>query len=193
METVAGGQFYGYCDSELVHRGTEPIMGTPILEDQTHPRVFVESKSHGVVVNSPVVFGEYLGEDEADFRGGDGIVYRYKAIAEEPLDGNDRDVGYALEPILETLWPRRSEARNGDTFASVFHFTPECPLPDRMAGDNYREPGGETPWAWDDLDDEGVRRGEWFLTPARAVSSHFAIREPFSLEYTYNPFLGIPR
>lgn len=191
IETMAGNQFYQYTNNDYVQTGTEKITGSFLTEDETHPRLFVEARTHGVVVNAPSVFGEYLGEEGGDFRGGDGIIYRYTGLSEEPENGNDRDVGYELESLLDTLWAQRDQDGSQTPFSGLFQSAPECALPHFFSGDEFKETGGSLPWTWDDLDDEGVEAGQWFLNPAQAVNSHLLLPKPFSNQYVYNPYLGI--
>ena len=188
LETVSDGQFYPYSNDEAVRPGTESLGGGFPVSENGGPRIYLASRSHGAVVRAPAVFGEFLGEDGGDFRGGDGVVYVYTGHGEEPEDANDREVGYELVPLLDTVWARRDLV--GELLAGSFRLSEDCELAAAFAGDDYAG-GGPVPWVWDDIDDEDVAAGEWFLNPAKAVGSHIAFPAPYSRQYVYNPYLGI--
>lgn len=191
METYIDGQFLIYSNSPKVSGKFEPIYKSVRFQYGTHPAVFIEAARHGTVVEAPFVFGEYLGQKGADFPGGDGLVYRFKGIAEQPRNTNDRDVGYDLVPILETLWAMRDQVGDAMPFDAPFFFSKGCSVPGRFDGDNFQEDSAAPPWGWDDIDDGRVKKGDWFLFPAHAIGEHVKINGPYSLEYLYNPYIGV--
>ena len=191
METYIDGQFLIYSDSDKISARHEKIRRSIHFEDDMHPAVFIEAGRHGMAVDAPFVFGEYTGESGSDFPGGDGLVYRYKGRSEIPEHYNDRDVGYALVPIAETLWTHRNAMGDGKTFDEPFLFSNECIFPARFDGDTFKNDAAIPPWSWDDIDDGQVRKGEWFFFPAQTISRHVRVEGSFSHFYTYHPFIGI--
>jgi len=173
MNTVAHIDFYSYkdCDaspSKDVMDGYETMDGDVQFYQGHHPYVYVEAKGHGI-------YGDKRWEN-TDFPGGDGVVYYYTGTAEEPSNGNDRNVGYALKSIDE-LWERRFDYTG--TFSSFGTFN----------GDTYGKNQANAPWGWDDHDDAFISRGEIFTDPAKLVDYYFNGLGDFSREYIYNPYM----
>ncbi len=189
--TYAREQFLHYASDQSVFPGTERIDGKLRLENETHPRVFIESGRHGCLVTSDLVIGEYTGESGGDFPGKKGIVYRFEADPDEPEGPNDRNAGYRLAPILESVWKLKDFVGKRSVFHSTFKMDNGCEYPDRFVSSTPGEKGGRPPWAWDDIDDEGIRIGEMFFFPADVISKHLTMPAPFDRSYTYNPYLGI--
>lgn len=179
METEAHINLYQYSSHPGVHDGRENIDGGVILEDGTHPQVFVESKGHGVYAH-----------DGSPFPGGDGIIYRH-GTPEQPSVINDPDVGYGLINIRDTLWPRRFDIGNGNTYGGSYTgFWDGSGYNDTYSvnfdGDTYGDDKANPPWGWDDGDDGDVFQGDWFLRPAYTMYYHLTIDGPYSQEYVYN-------
>jgi len=191
VETYMEGQFLHYVSRREINPGTERIDGEIPFEDEVHPRVFLEAGRHGCVISSDLILGVYTGEPGKDFMGGDGIVYRLSDKPKEPEGRNDRNAAYRLLPILDTLWKLRSFVGHRSVFSSAFRMDTGCEYPERFVASRPNRRSGSPPWAWDDIDDEDVKIGEWFMWPARVISSHLTVPSPFDLEYTYNPYLGI--
>lgn len=191
VETYMEGQFMQYTGRGKVLPRTEDVDGQATFEDGTHVRVFLESGRHGCLINAETVIGEYTGEPGGDFPGGDGVIYRETDEPAEPEGPNDRNAGYRLAPILDTLWKVQDFVGRRSVYATTFRMATGCEYPERFVASSPGQRGGRPPWAWDDLDDEGVRAGEWFFWPAWAAASHVTMPEPFDVQYTYNPFLGI--
>ncbi len=102
MLTRAHNDFYSFKDydsplSNKVGKGHEDIDGD-IEFEANHPYIYVKAEGHAV-------YGDLRWEKQG-FPGGDGVVYRYTGQAEEPQNGNDRNVGYDLVYIDE-LWEKR--------------------------------------------------------------------------------------
>jgi hypothetical protein len=175
--TVAHLDFYSYKDfdaspSANVADGHETIDGDVQFEDH-HPYVYVEAKGHGV-------YGDKRWE-ESDFPGGDGVIYRYTGIADEPQSGNTRDVGYALVAIDE-LWNRRD---NSDTFHEFGTFKGDT-TPGVL---NMTENAANAPWGWDDWNDGDVDNSDFFLNPAYLVDYYHDGLRNFSLSYDHHPYI----
>jgi hypothetical protein len=191
VATYAHDQFLHYSSSDSILPGSERIKGKLRVENTTHPRVFIEAGRHGCLVTSDLVIGEYTGEAGDDFPGGKGIVYRFKKEPTEPEGPNDRDAGYRLAPILETIWKLKGFVGDRSVFHSNFRMDDGCEYPERFVSSTPGKRGGRPPWAWDDIDDEGIRIGEMFLIPADVISKHLTMPAPFDRNYSYNPYLGI--
>ncbi|UCC17162.1 MAG: hypothetical protein JSU58_01030, partial [Dehalococcoidales bacterium] len=89
--------------------------------------------------------------------------------AEEPENGNDRNVGYDLKYIGE-LWDRRDDPLTFYDFGS-------------LRGDNYGENKAHAPWRWDDKDDGNVRADQLFFDPAYLVGYYHDGLGDFSYIY----------
>ncbi|MBN2053669.1 hypothetical protein JW905_02025, partial [bacterium] len=184
METEAHNQLYQYSSDSRVGDGHENIDGGVYFEGD-HPVVFVECRGHGV-----------FRWDGSDFPGGDGVIYRYTGAAEQPSSGNDRDVGYELLDMVSDLWTRRYNIGNGSTYGSSFTFegarySIAGNIGGAFDGDDYSDDSAKPPWNWDDPDDGTVYSGDILIDCAYTIDYHLDVPAPFSLAYTYNPYLGI--
>jgi hypothetical protein len=165
MLTRAHENLYSYKDydsplSDRVREGHEDIDGD--IELETHnPYIYVKAEGHAV-------YGD-LRWEEKGFPGGDGVVYRYTGQAEEPQNGNDRNVGYDLVYIGE-LWEKRHDS---DIFYMFGTFR----------GDNYGENKAHAPWRWDDKDDGEVYADQFFIDPAYLVDYYHDGLGNFSHDY----------
>jgi len=180
-------------DSSLTQGSTEHLESTGVtFEKKSHPELYVEAKGHGVCALY------FIGKDHCkhqvdktppEFPGGDGIVYRYKGVAEKPSTGSDSDVGYALVPLETTLWAQRFDICDGGcTFDKTFTYDGvEMSL--AFDGDDYGDDKANPPWGWDDPDDGPVYRGDFFFRPAKALKTHVISPDEISQVYLYNPFL----
>ncbi|MBZ0274342.1 hypothetical protein K8I61_20080 [bacterium] len=191
VETYYHGEFLQYAGREDVGAGSEDIDGRVLVEDHTHARIFISAGDHGALITSEWIAGEYLGDRDADFPGGDGVVYRAAKSASEPESANDRNATYKLVSIIESIWKLRGFVGERGVFASTFRMDTGCEYPESIVGRRPKTRGGRPLWAFDDPDDEDVRAGEWFFWPAHVIASHLTMPHPFSRTYTSNPFLGI--
>ena len=117
-------------------------------------------------------------------------VYRYKGVAQVPRDKDDRDVGYDLLDLHDTLWARRHEVGNDKTFGAKEVF-PNGEYGASLNGDNYGHDGADAPWFWGFDQEAGLVRGVWFFNPAHAMRKHFPrSKERFSTEYLLHPYLA---
>ena len=109
--------------------------------------------------------------EKKDFPGEDGVVYRFTGQAEEPQNGNDRNVGYDLLHIDE-MWARRKDP---DIFCGFGTFY----------GDDYGENKANAPWGWDDKDDGEVSASDFFINPAHLVDYYHDGLGDFSRDYVF--------
>ncbi len=54
----------------------------------------------------------------------------------------------------------------------------------------YGADKANTPWGYNQAIGKELRRGDWFLDPARALAYHATIAGGFSTRYLYNPYLA---
>ena len=167
--------------------------GLVSFEDGSHPELYVESKGHGVCAllfeggshcQHPVTPGQNY------FPGGDGIVYRFKGVAEVPEGGNDQDVGYALVPLETTLWTRRFDiCDDGCTFDGNMNYM-GVNFGKSFDGETWKDDAANPPWAWDDpADGVQVQRGDFFFRPAHTYLQHVNGQGETSQVYLHNPYL----
>jgi hypothetical protein len=204
METLAHNNVYSVTADAAIRNGAHTIDGRIEFYQQTHPAVFVESGGHGIYgtgsANSRFSF------ERGEFQEGTGITLSYKGAPERPRHANERLVGYELLPIYEEWWPKAEEGKwNDRTFDSYFRYQPFGGRPGvaasiggaffgRKESSNKAKPF----WGWHDtltLKKGILAVGQWALDPAYGVSQNlrFPPGQPFSLDYVYNPFLGIDR
>ncbi len=201
METFAHNKIYSYRIDWNVQDKLHDIDGEVVFYQETHPVVFIQSGGHGVY--APDKYGRYSLEKDI-FLSGTGVTYIYKSEAERPRHPADRLVGYELLPIYEHWWlPAHEDRRmSGHMFSNYYSYQPfgGRPRPQytkisgaflgRMHGVNEAKPF----WGWHDgrsRKKQVLSTGQWALDPAYALSRNLTIPEPFSLEYVFNPYLGI--
>jgi len=165
MLTLAHNNFYSFKDydnlpSSEIKDGHEDIDGDVEFEAD-HPYVYVKAEGHAVYGN--------LRWEKNDFPSEDGVVYRYTGQAEEPHNGNDRDVGYDLV-FIDALWSKRYDP---DIFYEFGTFR----------GDNHEENKAHAPWHWDDYDDGEVNADHFFVDPAYLVDYYHDGLGNFSHDY----------
>lgn len=165
MITRAHENLYSYKDydsspSNRVREGHEDIDGDVNFE-ASHPHIYVKAEGHAV-------YGD-LRWEENGFRGEDGVVYKYTGRAEEPQNGNDRNVGYDLIYIGD-LWEKRHDT-------DIFHEF------GTFRGDDFGENKAHAPWRWDDKDDGEVDADQFFIDPAYLVDYYHDGLGNFSHDY----------
>jgi hypothetical protein len=202
METLAHNNVYSHRGDSRVQSAVHNLDGEIELYEGSHPVVFIESGGHGVYgsLGGHATFALRSGE----FTGGTGVTYVYKGKAERPRYGNDRLVGYELLPIYDHWWVRSNngEGRRDRMFDEYYQYIPFGGRPTprereisgafygRMHSSNKARPF----WGWFDsrtLKQKVVATGQWALDPAYAVSQNLRMPRPFSLNYVFNPYLGI--
>ena len=201
METLAHNNIYSYRRDRGVKNGVHRFDGEIELRGGSHPVVFIESGGHGVYGSDDGHSRFSARRDE--FTESTGVTYVFKGKAERPLHPNDRDVGYELLPIYEHWWLRaHGTSRGNRAFDAYYRYEPYGGRPrsrpeeiagaflGRRHGSNKAKPF----WGWHDKRTRKrkvLATGQWGLDPAYAVSRNLSFPGPFSLEYTYNPYLGI--
>ena len=201
METLAHNKIYSYRADPRVRRNLHDIDGDVEFHQRSHPAIFVEAGGHGIYGTT----GHHarFSLKENDFTEGTGVTYLYKGVAERPRHANDRNVGYALLPIYDFWWRRAHEGDGrGHSFDDYYRYQPygERPRPlqeeiagaflGRRFGSNKAKPF----WGWHDkrtLKKRVLATGQWSLDPAYGVSRNLQLPEPVSLDYLFNPFLGV--
>lgn len=203
METLAHNNVYTFTNERGIYSGAHDLDGRIDLYEQSHPVVFVESGGHGIYAPSLASHSRYdVSKD--DFAGGTGVTFIYKGTAERPKHPNDRKVGYELLPILTHWWARAGDDRNQRMFDEFAPYEPWGGRPKakypRMGMTFYgrKESSNKAKpfWGWHDnrTQKAGVlSAGQWGLDPAYAITQNvrFPSDMKFSLDYTYNPYLGI--
>jgi hypothetical protein len=202
METLAHNNIYSHRGDSRVQSGIHNLDGDIEMYEGSHPVVFIESGGHGV-------YGSLGGHGtftlrSGEFAGGTGITYIYKGRAQRPRYGNDRLVGYELLPIYDHWWVRSNngEGRRDRMFDEYYQYLPFGGRPTtrereisgafygRMHSSNKARPF----WGWFDnrtMKQKVVATGQWGLDPAYAVSQNLRMPRPFSLNYVFNPYLGV--
>lgn len=203
MQTLAHDNVYNYSNDNSLRKGIHTVEGKIEISDGSHPVVFVESGGHGIYGTASSNQNRYdVAKDT--FGTGTGVTFVYKGTAERPKHANDRKVGYDLLPILKHWWTRTGSDQNQTMFDEYGPYEPfgNRPRPayprfghtfyGRKQASNKAKPF----WGWHDnktLNAKALSPGQWGLDPAYAVTRMIAFpaNSPVSLDYTYNPYLGI--
>lgn len=195
LYTEAHNTLHIYTNDTSIKKGSSSSFESNVrvtFEGGSHPELYVESKGHGVCAlyhDGDKHCQHDVTKKPLDFPGGDGVVYRYKGVAEAPKSGNDRDVGYSLRSLQYSLWPRRTSICDGGcTFDKAMTYA-GLTLGTAFDGDSYGNDKANPPWAWDDPSDGPVYRGDFFFRPAKALASHLVMSQPISQTYLVNAFL----
>jgi hypothetical protein len=199
VETLAHDRFLKYTTATVEGGGSA---FDDVSLEAGRPELYVEPKGHGVYAFDG-------GEKQTPSNGL--LVYKFKGRADDPDKSTEGEIGYALVPLLTTLWPR---ARGGvnQTFGAAYQYgerafdTPQTPAGAAKrrkvnlgnVGAAFRGLVGapnaaRPPWGWFDRGDRGQARGEWFFDPAFTIKRHFNLMDDFSVAYTHAPFLGVAR
>ena len=201
LETLAHNNIYSYRADREVRNNVHGIDGE-VEFYQSHPVVFIEAGGHGVYGSSDK--HSRYSVKRGLFTGGTGVTYVYKGQAQRPRHANQQLVGYDLLSAWEHLWvPGHSSRHNqnkmyDDYFAyQPYGNRPSTPYPEiagaflgRKRGSNKAKPF----WGWKDRRTDKKKvlsAGQWGLDPAYATSQNLKFRGSFSLDYVFNPFLGI--
>ncbi|MEZ0227085.1 MAG: hypothetical protein ACAI25_00550, partial [Planctomycetota bacterium] len=189
LETQAHNVFHVYGDSSVVGNGSKEVEG-PILLDGRHPRIFVESKGHGIYADHETL-------RTGNFPGGDGIVLRPGTARDPFADGEingKKETTYGLRSTESEMLPLAFAATgdgnpsaNPGTYEGT-RFRSNREIAFSIQGKEHKQNAANYPWGQDDGDD-GVARGDWFFDPALAVTTHVRLPGTPSLTYTNNVFL----
>ena len=202
METLAHNNVYSYRADRRIKKNVHSPDGKIDTYQQSHPVVFIEAGGHGVYGSTGSHSRYSISRDR--FTAGTGVTYVYKGVAERPRHGNDRKVGYELLSIYDHWWVGAQEGRGRQdrTFDAYYAYQPyggrpRSPYPEiagsflgRKFGSNKAKPF----WGWHDRrtrKKKVLATGQWALDPAYALSQNLKIPGRFSLDYVFNPYLGI--
>lgn len=184
VETLAHNQFYFYRPLSPTAKSAAKSSHGVVLLERTHPILFVEARGHGVTAY----------RDAKPFAGRQGLIYRYKGVADDPDLVKSQNIGYDLIHMYPTLWKKASENYYANpTFGDFINYGIVRNTYVGFMGAAFKgERGGvnraKPPWGWSDGQ---IKVGDWFLDPARVIKSRRGWSSPFSLNYIHHPYLGI--
>jgi hypothetical protein len=202
METLAHNNVYSNVLGDDIRPRAHNIDGAIGLHDSSRPQIFIEAGGHGVLgaSNEHSLFDAEKGE----FTSGSGLTYLYKGKAEQPKHPNDRNVGYELLPMWEHWWLRSIDGPTHaeGMFDAYYSYRPvgRRPVPRQaeiagsFLGRAQSENKAKPFWGWHDNKTRKaglLATGQWALDPAYSAQVDLEFPEPFSVDYTYNPYLGI--
>ena len=128
-----------------------------------------------------------------------GVRYSPDAAPAMPLvaDGRTVEAGVRLVDLWTSVWPHLRELGPGRAFASAIDYQGErcarfaCPTQFGGAWEgNEGQPPAE-PWA--QPGGNGVTAiGDQFFDPAYTMSKRLTFPQPYSLDYCFNQYLGVP-
>jgi hypothetical protein len=173
------------------------------LFEETHPVVFLEAGGHGALGGGDRK--SFFDGKRLVWKQNTGVTYKYKGVAEIPTGGMDKEIGYELLSIYEHWWKKHQQgsAWKPKTFADFFEYRPfgNRPRPENpqisgaFLGIKHSANKARPFWGW--FDAKGKMRkvlapGQWALDPAYSVfqSLTFPKNEVWSMDYTFNPYLG---
>lgn len=205
MQTLAHDILFSYTADERIADGAHEIRGPLILHDGSHPMVFIEAAGHGVLGVNDQTYSLFEYQVMEFLPGSTGITYRYKGgVAERPGHAGATEVGYALLPIYEHWWLRSDPSHNERTFSDYYTYQPlggrPLPTTSQLAGAflGIKQAANKAKPFWGWHDDRTLRagilsRGQWGLDPAYgfSVNLRFPSELPVSLNYRFNPYLGV--
>lgn len=203
LESLAHNNVYSHSIDRSVKKGVHNIDGSIEIYENSHPVVFIEAGGHGVY-GSTGSHSSFRLSDGQFKAGTNGVTYVYKGKAERPKHAADRNVGYELLPMYDHWWVRahQGSGRRDKTFDEYYRYEPygNRPKPpyNEIAGSFLgREKSSNKAkpfWGWHDNRSRKKRvvaTGQWALDPAYSVSQNLKFPPPFSLNYIFNPYLGI--
>jgi hypothetical protein len=183
MQTLAHRGFWQYSNRADVASGLSEVDGGISFRGESHPRVYIEARGHGIygcdarcdlAVDGDGILYE-LGDGPESPRGGDGNYtrrYRYAMIA---MDADGSDGGD------QGLWHRRNDICDTCTFGAW----------GKLRGDNYGENRAATPWLWREADRGPLRSGDMLCDPAFFFDARLngaAFRSDYSHHYVSHAF-----
>ena len=201
METLAHNNVHSYVNDASIRPGIHEIEAAVSFWQESHPMVFVEAGGHGALSVS---------DRNSLFNGalmrftGTGVTYVPKGVAERPGSPCAREVGYELLAIEEHWWRKATTDWKEPTFDEPYVYVPfggrPAPRNPRLFGAflGRKEAVNKARPFWGWFDTRGrnqriVNTGQWAMDPAYSLSRNmtFPGEQRFSLDYTYNPYLGI--
>ena len=201
METLSHNNIYSYLSDKNVEGNIHGIDGK-VEFYQSHPVIFIESGGHGIYGSTDKHSNYDFKRDR--FLASTGVTYIYKGKAQRPRYPNQRLVGYELLSTWEHLWALGRDTRHArsKTYADYFSYQPygnrptplHSQIPGAFLGRKMGVNKAKPFWGWKDQHTDRnkiLAAGQWGLDPAYAGSRNLKFPPPFSLEYVFNPFLGI--
>jgi hypothetical protein len=202
METLAHNNVYTYTNRRELRSKLHNIDGPLEVVDETHPVVFLEAGGHGALGGGDRK--SFFDAKRLVWKQNTGITYKFKASAETPSGGVDKEIGYELLPIYEHWWKKHQQgpAWKAKTFADFFEYRPfgNRPRPENpqisgaFLGIKHSANKARPFWGWFDTKGRAKKvlaPGQWALDPAYSVfqSLSFPKNEVWSMDYTFNPYL----
>jgi hypothetical protein len=173
--TLAHSHIYLYPFDDSVKKGAlRPE--SHAQQQEGHPIVWVETFGHGIYGRPQILVPGK-------------VTYRVGDVAETPEGIKDDDVRYELVPIYDTLWQHRDEIGSGRIFDQPFDYRGHT-LPASFDGEDWGQDKANPPWAYNQDIGNTLRRGDFFLDPARALAHFATVDGEMSHTYVYNPFLA---
>jgi len=185
METLAHNNLYQYYSDLRIqdryqlpgqhYQDRDGALSAQVVEREgrivaLRPEVVIEARGHGVLGN---------GDNRAP-AGRTFVQYEPSpdgTTAQQPPDHNARGIDYALLDLEEDpLWRQR---RDSDIYEEPYEYWTgrrrESDERQQLLGALRKDGNARPPWAWDDLNDPFVMRGDWYLAPAFAIAHHLAV------------------
>jgi hypothetical protein len=206
MGTLAHNSVFIYTNRLELRPSLHAVSGKIEFFEGTHPVVFLEAGGHGALGGTDRA--SFFDASRLSWRQNTGVTYYYGGKAEIPSSPTAQKVSYDLLPIYDEWWKKHQlgNAWKPGTFADMFEYRPfgNRPVPENaqfasaFAGQKFAANKARPFWGW--FDTKGRQKkviapGQWALDPAYSVRQ--SLRWPgwdeFSLDYTYNPYLGIGR
>jgi hypothetical protein len=203
METLAHNMVYSYTNDPAIRNGAHNVEGPVKFWQGTHPVVFLEAGGHGALGGNDKK--SFFNADTFQWRQNTGITYVFRGVPERPRFAMDTEVGYELLSIEEHWWPKATDKRAGDKMFSAWYAyapfgdRPKMPVAEvggSFFGVKHGRDKAKPFWGWHDMSTQRrkiLATGQWGADPAYGVSRNltFPADKPVSLEYTYNPYLGV--
>ncbi len=201
MEALAHNNVYSYTADSAIRRGAHNIEAKIYLQGGSHPVVFLEAGGHGALGGGDKK--SFFDAEKLIWKSGTGITYTYRGRADRPRYAMDKDVSYELLPIYDHWWSRAQE-KSGKAFSAFYEYKPFGGRPGMKVssvggsflGVKFGADKAKPFWGWHDMATQRrkiLATGQWATDPAYAVSKNltFPADKPVSLNYVYNPYLGI--
>jgi hypothetical protein len=173
-----------------------------------HVELFVESGTHAICLPTADDGGRCRPASGTKAPFDDDLQGYIWSVADAPQrigDVEGTSLNYALLSVIDDLWLYRTQTEGdsalfGGEFAYNAPFDGETPRPGEGAllptAFNSVHAGGtfgELPFVFRAFDDGAGEQGVWMVDPAFRARENFTFTEAFSLEYCFNPWLGIDR
>ena len=205
MESLAHNLLFSYVADDRIGERAQNLDGTLALYEGSHPMIFIEAAAM-----------EWRARRMASSRfmttwsGAGCPAPRVSPMSTRgsgtPVHAGAETVGYALLPIYEHWWLRAIDdsGRTERMFADYYTYaplgdrplTPVNMIPGAFLGQAKSANKARPFWGW--FDDRTLKqgilaKGQWALDPAYSFTRNLRFPDelPVSLDYTFNPYLGI--